>query len=264
MRTVYSQARDKRIPVLGTRSWACEWRQGLDEQRISLGHRTLIHTEVAPCGGRGRCGSALGSRTAAQGAPLTPGARLGAEPELLGGHSRMPALGAERPGRNLCGLSVCFLPKAPKEEGCELSCSAEAPEGLGGPWVGPICLAAPALRVWGRTGLGQPSPLWGQGPVGTVAWTPLSAQVVRAPGTRARSPPASGPGAQTPGTFPAAPAPSPRVCVCRLRLPAWADSARLPLREHQPDSPVLSSGYSGGDFSIRWFQQKPGSTRNTS
>ena len=29
--------------------------------------------------------------------------------------------------------------------------------------------------------------------------------------------------------FPAAPAVSPRVCACRLPLPDWADSARLPL-----------------------------------
>ena len=39
-------------------------------------------------------------------------------------------------------------------------------EGLGGPSGDPICIGAPPLRVWGRTGLGQPSPLWGPGSCG--------------------------------------------------------------------------------------------------
>ena len=129
-------------------------------------------------------------------------------------------------------------------------------------------MAAPALPEAGghQEAWGSPPHCGAQGPVGTVAWTPLLLVLLSlctgSAGLRPR--PASAPGAQTPGTFPAAPAPSPHVCVCRLRPPAWADSARLPLRDHQPDSPVLSSGYSGGDFSIRWFQRKPGGTRNAS
>ena len=196
-----------------------------------------------------------------------------------GGVSAVCPLWLQSPlSRELCGLSRCFLPLGPKGEARSTSESGPRAElqhqGQGGAgWAlgGPHLHGSPCSQSLGqnRPGAAQPT-------VGTrVLWAPwpgllacssasLSAQVVRAPGTRARSPPASGPGAQTPGTFPAAPAPSPRVCVCRLRLPAWADSARLPLREHQPDSPVLSSGYSGGDFSIGWFQQKPGSTRNTS
>ena len=167
------------------------------------------------------------------------------------------------PGRNLGGLGVCFLPKAPKEEGCELSCSREAQEGLGGPWVDPICLAAPALRVWGRTGLGQPSPLWGPGSCGhrgldsSPARAPLSAQVVRAPGSRAPSPACVSPRGADSGTFPAAPAPAPRVCVSQPGLTQHTSlsaslgaSARL--------SCTLSSAYSGGACALCWHEQKSG------
>ena len=89
-------------------------------------------------------------------------------------------------------------------------------------------------RGWERKGgLRQPSH---QEAVSTMAWTPLLLMLLslctgrprpRAPGLDPQ--PASAPGVQTLCTFPAAPAPSPRVCVFRLRLPACADSARLPL-----------------------------------
>ena len=98
--------------------------------------------------------------------------------------------------------------------------------------MGPICLAAPALRVWGRTGLGQPSPLWGQGPVGTVAWTPrLLERLSLCTGSAGPGHQGSVPGLrQPPGRRLREPFPQllPRLpCLC---LPAWADSARLPAR----------------------------------
>ena len=198
--------------------------------------------------GRGRCGTALGaarsithSRSWAGGGVCAPGRTQ----QCVLSDCRIPWAGTSvvSAGASSRG-SQEGTPLYPLSLGCELSSIQHQGQGGAG-WAlgGPPFASQPLLSEVGaeQEAWGSPAHCGDQGPVGTVAWTPLSAQVVRAPGTRARSPPASAPGVQTLGTFPAAPALSPLSLYLQAPSPSlcWlSPPPSLRLREHQPDSPA--------------------------
>ena len=95
-----------------------------------------------------------------------------------------------------------------------------------GPERTPICMAAPPLAEaeGEKAAWGSPAHCEDQGPVSTMAWTPLLlvflAHCTGSDGPRHQGsvPASSSPGAQTLGLFPSAPAPSP-LCLC-LQVPS--------------------------------------------
>ena len=83
---------------------------------------------------------------------------------------------------------------------------------------------------------GSPAHCGDQGPVSTMVWTPLLLVLLSlctgsaGPGHRGSVPGLrQPPGRRLLEPFLQLLPHCPRVCICRLRLPAWADSARLPL-----------------------------------
>ena len=191
------------------------------------------------CPAGGAVGLPWGPSTAAQGASLTPGAGLGAARALLGALSSVSSLAAESP---VMWSQQVLPPGSPKRElpstpwvwAVSWAPASGLRDGLGGSWVDPYLHGSPSSgRGWARKeDLGQPSPtmgirkLWAPWPgLLSCSCSSLTAQVGTGPRHQGSVPASSAPGAQTLGTFPAAPAPSPLYCVCRFPLPACADSA---------------------------------------
>ena len=154
-----------------------------------------------------------------------------------------------------------------------MSC-APAPglkEGLGRSWMDPICTAAPPLAEAGaeKAAWGSPAHCGDQGLVSTVAWTPLllvsslSAEVGTGPGHQGSAPSLISPWGADSGTLSCSSCPISPVSVSAGSLfqPVLTQPVSLsasPVTSARL-SCTLSSGYNVGDFSLSWFQQKPGS-----
>ena len=133
-----------------------------------------------------------------------------------------------------------------------------------GPGGTSICISAPPLRGWGRTGgLGQPSPLWGPGSCGHRGLDSSLCTGSAGPGHQGSVPACISSRGADSGNLSCSSCPVAPVSVSAgsvsqpvLTQPASLSaspgaSARL--------SCTLSSGYSVGDYQMFCFQQKPGS-----